>query len=502
MVETETKLRLHEALLPGLRADVRRPAYDRARLQQHTVHIGVGGFHRAHQAVYLDDLLALKDEPRWGECGLGVLPGDAVMLQALKEQDCLYTVVEKSTAAQQVRVIGSICEYLLAPADRQAAIEKLASDQTRLVSLTITEGGYFLDEGTKTFLPEHPDVQYDLRHPEAPTTWLGLVVGALEHRWKRGLAPFTLMSCDNLQGNGDVLREVVLAFTGMLNRPLERWVAEHVAFPNSMVDRITPATTPADRQALAATYGFDDAWPVMTEGFRQWVIEDHFCNGRPRWEKVGGELVTDVAPYELMKMRLLNGSHMAMAYLAALSGYTYVHEVLQDPLFASFVSAFMEEVTPVVPVIPGTSVTAYKGTLLERFANPGIHDQVTRICSEGSAKIPKWLLPSIEELMARGRSIELLSFVIASWMYYLQQTKDALGRPLEVVDARRVELQGLATAAGSDPHSMLAVRSIFGHTLPAADPFVEKVGRALAMLAKQDVASCMRHYLAAEGACA
>ena len=491
----EQALRLSNTNLKALDSGLSKPAYNRAELAQHTVHIGVGAFHRAHQAVYLDDLLALGSEPRWGECGLGVLPGDARMRDALKPQDGLFTVVERSANSQIPRVIGSIAEYLLGPGDEEAAIEKLAAADTRLVSLTVTEGGYFIDEGTRQFIPEHPEIQHDLSHPDRPTTSIGYMAAALDRRRRRGLPPFTLMSCDNLQGNGDVLKEVMLAFAEMKDKALGKWLSEHAAFPNSMVDRITPATTAEDVRSFPTTYGFEDAWPVMTESFKQWVIEDHFCNGRPSWEKVGAEIVTDVAPYELMKMRLLNGSHLAMAYLGALSGYTYVHEVMQDPLFVSFIAAFMEEVTPVVPVIPGTSVVEYKKVLLERFANPGIHDQVTRICSEGSAKMPKWVLPSIVELLEQGRPTELLSLVIASWIHYLKGGADERGRPLEIVDARAGELRAIALRAGIDPRPMLAVTSIFGPLLPASEQFVSKVARALAMLSERDAASCMRQYL-------
>ncbi len=492
-------MRLSETHLQNLRGSIGKPVYDRAKLTQHTVHIGVGGFHRAHQAVYLDDLLAMENEPRWGECGLGVLPGDVRMQDALKPQDCLYTVVEKSARSQTPRIIGSMTDYVLAPADPEAAIEKLAAANTRLVSLTITEGGYFIDEGTRRFTPEHPEIQHDLAYPEQPTTSIGYLAAALDRRRRRGLPPFTLMSCDNLQGNGDVLKEVVLAFTGLKDTALERWVRDNVAFPNSMVDRITPATTPEDLVTFHASYGFEDAWPVMTESFKQWVIEDHFCNGRPGWEKVGAEMVADVAPYELMKMRLLNGSHLAMAYLGALKGYTYVHEVMQDSLFVSFITAFMEEVTPVVPVIPGTSVGEYKKVLLERFANPGIHDQVTRICSEGSAKMPKWVLPSILELLREGRSIELLSLVIASWIYYFKAGTDEQGRVLEIVDARAAELQTIAAGSRVDPRPVLAISSIFGPVLPSSEHFVQKVAKALAVLNERGVTSTIHHYLASEG---
>ncbi len=491
----ESGVKLSNANLSKLQKSIRIPTYDRSLLRQSTVHIGVGGFHRAHQAVYLDNLLHLENEPRWGECGLGVLKSDDRMRDALKSQDCLYTLVEKSADAQAARVIGSIADYIYAPENRERAIETMASADTRIVSLTITEGGYFIDEGTRKFTSDHPDIQHDLEHPEEPITSIGYIAAALDRRRRRGLPPFTLMSCDNLQGNGDVVKSVLLSFAGLKDAALEQWIADRVAFPNSMVDRITPATTPEDRLALQEQYGVEDAWPVMTEPFLQWVIEDHFCNGRPRWEKVGAQLVSDVAPYELMKMRLLNGSHLAMAYLGALTGYTYVHEVMHDPLFISFIREFMEEVTPVVPVIPGTSVGDYKKVLIERFANPAIHDQVTRICSEGSAKMPKWVLPSIVELVEKGCSVHLLSLVIASWIHYLKQGVDEQGKPLEIVDARAAELQAVAKTLETDPRPMLAISSIFGSVLPSNAGFVGNVEQALKTLSRLGAAATMHKYL-------
>ncbi len=492
MSTTASGVKLSTATLSKLHKDVHVPAYDRSHLKQHTVHIGVGGFHRAHQAVYLDDLLAIEDEPRWAECGLGVLKSDDRMRDALKGQDYLYTLVKKSAETQVARIIGSIADYIYAPEDRERAVERMASEETRIVSLTITEGGYFIDEGTRKFTPDHPDIRHDLEHPEEPTTSIGYIAAALDRRRRRGLPPFTLMSCDNLQGNGDVVKSVLLEFASLQNPELERWIAEHVAFPNSMVDRITPATASEDQIALRAEYGIDDAWPVMTEYFIQWVIEDHFSNGRPRWEKVGAQIVTDVAPYEIMKMRLLNGSHLAMAYLGALHGYTYVHEVMQDPLFVSFIEKFMAEVTPVVPKIPGTSVDEYKKVLIERFANPSIRDQVTRICSEGSAKMPKWVFPSIVELLDKQGSIDLLSLVVASWIHYFQQGVDEQGRKLDIIDARAAELSQIAKSGGTDPRPMLAITSIFGQQLPANPAFVSKVERALKMLSTHGAAATIK----------
>ena len=496
MSNSTSAVKLNSINLAKLPRDVAVPAYDRSELIPHTVHIGVGGFHRAHQAVYLDDLLALPGTPRWGECGVGVLPGDDRMRDAMHGQDCLYTLMERSAEGQTARVIGSMTQYLYAPQQREAVLVTLAAPATRIVTLTITEGGYFLDEGTGQFNPGHPALQHDLAHPESASSSLGLLAEALDRRRRRNLPAFTLQSCDNLQGNGHVTRNVLLSFAALRDPALHDWIAANVAFPNSMVDRITPATAPADIDTIAERFGVEDAWPVVTEPFRQWVIEDTFSNGRPEWERIGAEIVQDVAPYELMKMRLLNGSHMAMAYLSALAGYTYVHQVMQDDLFRTFIERFMEEVTPVVPVIPGTSIPAYKKSLVHRFLNPTINDQVTRICSEGSAKMPKWVLPSITDLLAKGRSIDLLSLVIASWFLYFHRGVDELGRPLHIIDARQAELQALARQAGSDPRPFLANTSIFGDRLSTQPAFLQQVEAALSRLIQSGVHDALRMSLA------
>ena len=496
MSGAEDTVRLGQGTVSRMRSEVRVPQYDRAALEPRTVHLGVGGFHRAHQAVYLDDLLTMEGTPRWGECGLGVLKTDDRMRDVLQAQDCLYTVVERSAGEPAARVIGSMTDYVYAPGERERAIEVMAAPATRIVSLTITEGGYFLDEGTGEFLADHPEIQHDVQHPEAAKSSFGLMAEALDRRRARGLPAFTVMSCDNLQGNGHVVERVLLGYAGLRTPELRDWIAAHAKFPNSMVDRITPQTTPADVAFVAQRFGIDDAWPVVTEPFRQWVIEDNFANGRPEWERVGGEIVADVAPYELMKMRLLNGSHLAMAYLGALKGYTYVHKVMADELFTAFIAAFMEEVTPVVPIIPGTSVTEYKATLIERFKNPTINDQVTRICSEGSAKLPKWLLPSIAELTVQRLPTRLLSLVVASWIFYLGQGVDERGQSLEIVEARAGELRAIASAAGLDPRPLLAVRSIFGERLPADAEFVRSVETWMRQLASDGVETTMRRALA------
>ena len=495
MLRSRSQSQLSNESLSRLTDLVKRPSYDRAGLRARTVHMGVGGFHRAHQAVYLENVLECGALTDWGECGMGVLPHDAAMRDALQSQDYLYTVVERSAETQKPRVIGAMIDFSLAPENPKAAVERLAREETHLVSLTITEGGYFLHEGTGEFAVDHPDIQHDIQTPDAPRTSLGYLAAALKLRRDRGIAPFTVMSCDNLQGNGHVIRKVLLGLAELQNASLGRWIADNVAFPNSMVDRITPATTPTDREDLLRNFGIHDAWPVVTEPFLQWVIEDTFCNARPPWEEVGAEIVTDVLPYELMKIRLLNASHMAMAYLGALAGHTYAHEVMQDLDFNRFIHAFMDEVTPVVPLIPGTSIPEYKRTLIERFANPTIYDRVARLCSEGSAKMPKWVLPSIVELAEKRRSGKLLSLVIAAWIKYLQSPADERGRPIEVVDARAQELQSAVRLIGDDPRPFVTMKSLFGPAYFAEPSFANDVAAALQSLTRFGATETIRQYI-------
>lgn len=494
---TGTPTRLSDATLFVLDRDVTRPAYDRKALHPHTVHIGVGAFHRAHQAVYLDSLLSSGALSGWGECGMGVLANDRAMRDSLRGQDYLYTLLVRSAQNQAARVIGSIVDFSFAPEDREAAIERLADAETRLVSLTITEGGYFLHEGTGEFAHDDPLIQHDVHEPDSPVTSLGFLTAALRRRRDRGIAPFTVMSCDNLQGNGHVMRKVLLGLAELQETGLLRWIGDNVAFPNSMVDRITPATTAADREQLRASFGIDDAWPVVTEPFLQWVIEDSFCNQRPPWQEAGAEIVTDVLPYELMKIRLLNASHMAMAYLGALAGHTFAHEVMQDPYFEAFIKAFMEEVTPVVPIILGTNLLHYKRSLIERFSNPTINDRVARLCSEGSAKMPKWVLPSIVELAEKRSSTKLLSLVIAAWIKYLQSPLDERGSAIEVVDARAGELKRATKSIGDDPRPFLAVKSLFGPAYFAEPAFANEVEAALKSLGSFGARESIRRYTAA-----
>jgi mannitol 2-dehydrogenase len=439
------------------------PAYQRDLVTPGVVHIGVGHFHRAHQAMYYDRLMNEGGGLGWGICGVGVMPADERMRRALDAQDGLYTLVIASSDGRYTpRVIGSIVQYLFAPDDPEAVIEKMAADQTRIVSLTITEGGYNISDATGEFDETNPDVLGDLRPHAVPRTTFGLITEALRRRRQRGLAPFTILSCDNLQGNGDLCRRVFTTFASLRDSQLGQWVDREVSFPNSMVDRITPATTDTDRAEIRQRFGIDDQWPVICEPFAQWVIEDAFPAGRPLYERAGAQLVRNVAPYELMKLRLLNGSHQAICYFAYLCGYRLVHHAAQDPLLRALLLGYMdEEAIPTLDSVPGVDLQGYKYTLIERFCNPHIRDTIARLCAQSSDRIPKWLLPVIREQLASGGEIKRSAAVVASWARYAEGV-DEQGQPIEVVDRMAGKLTQLARRQHEQWDAFISNRELFG----------------------------------------
>ncbi|HEX8969813.1 MAG TPA: mannitol dehydrogenase family protein [Chloroflexota bacterium] len=455
-------LPLNDANLPALAGRVRVPTYRRGDLRPSIVHLGVGGFHRAHQALFLDELAERRITTDWGERGVGLLPADRRMAEALIPQDCLYTVVARSAQGDAARVVGSLTAYAFAPADPEAVLGMLVDPATRIVSLTVTEGGYLVDDKTGVFDADNAAVRADVPRSQAPETVFGYVCSALARRRAVGIAPFSVMSCDNLQGNGKVARTAFVSFARLRDASLAAWMEAHVAFPNAMVDRITPQTTDADRAMVTETFGIRDAWPVVTESFKQWVIEDRFCNGRPPLEEVGVQIVPDVHPYETMKLRLLNASHQAMAYLGYLSGYRYADEVMGDPIFEALLRRFMDdEVTDLLPPVPGIDLVEYKRTLLERFANPKIKDTLARLATDGSDRMPKFVLPSLSEALAQARPHRLLTLVVAGFVRYLRGV-DEQGASITLNDGRADELQRLAQASPTDPRPILSVRRVFG----------------------------------------
>jgi mannitol 2-dehydrogenase len=454
---------LNERSLPSLPAEVSVPSYDRSQLTTGIVHLGVGGFHRSHQAMYVDRLLEQGKARDWAICGVGVLPSDRRMAEVMAAQDGLYTLVVKhADGTRDARVIGSITEYLLAPDNPEAVVEKMAAESTRIVSLTITEGGYNIDPVTGQFDAADPDVVHDLQPGVPPTTSFGLVTEALVRRRDRGLAPFTVVSCDNIEHNGDVARGSFAAFAALRDRDLGAWVEREVSFPNSMVDRITPATTDEDRAEVAERFGIEDGWPVVCEPFTQWVLEDRFSLGRPPLEDAGVQLVDDVEPYELMKLRLLNAGHQALAYLGYLAGYRLVHDAAQDPLFQRFLLGYMEEeATPTLRPVPGVDLDDYRRNLIERFSNAAIRDTLARLAFDGSERLPKWLLPVVRENLATGGEVRRSAAVVAGWARYSEGV-DEQGQPIDIADRRRDSLMERARRQREDPLAFLADRELFG----------------------------------------
>jgi mannitol 2-dehydrogenase len=458
--------------------EIPTPAYDRSKLRTGIVHFGVGGFHRAHQAMYLDTLMNEGSDDNgdaekaasalhWAICGVGVLPHDRRMHEVMQAQDCLYTLVVKhADGTLEPRVIGSIAEYLFAPDDPQAVVAKMADPATRIVSLTVTEGGYHVHSVTGEFDDRDEAIQHDLqigKDPDAaPRTTFGFITAALRRRREAGTPAFTVMSCDNIQGNGDVAHKMVSAFARLQDPDLAEWIEREVPFPNSMVDRITPVTADDDRAVLAERFGVEDAWPVVCEPYTQWVLEDHFVDGRPAVDEVGVQVVPDVMPYELMKLRLLNAGHQALCYLGYLSDYRYAHEAAGDELFAEFLLAYMNrEATPTLQPVPGVDLEAYKPNLIERFANPEVRDTLARLCAESSDRIPKWLLPVVRQNLADGGEIDRAALVVAAWARYAEGV-DEQGEPITVVDRLSERLVATAQRQKDEPLAFISDREVFG----------------------------------------
>lgn len=439
------------------------PIYDRSALRAGIVHFGVGNFHRSHQAMYLDRLMNAGSAMDWAICGVGVLPSDRQMRDVLRAQDGLYTLVLKHPdGREEPRVIGSIVEYLYAPDDADAVIARLVDPAIRIVSLTVTEGGYAVNDATGVFDASMPAIAADLEPGATPATVFGLVTAGLARRRTLGIPPFTIMSCDNMQGNGHIAQVAFTSFARLKDPELGEWIAANVSFPNAMVDRITPVTTDADRAEVASRYGIEDGWPVLSESFVQWVLEDRFPLGRPPYEQAGVQLVDDVEPYELMKLRLLNASHQAMAYPGILAGYTYVHEVCQQSLYTDFLMDYMvEEASPTLLPVPGIDLDAYRRELIVRFASPAVRDTLLRLAFDASERIPKFLLPVVRDRLAAGGDISRSALVIAAWAAYLEGTTE-VGNPIEIADQRRELIQAAVRREADEPLAFVGLREVFG----------------------------------------
>jgi mannitol-1-phosphate/altronate dehydrogenase len=466
------------------------PTYDRTCLAPGIVHIGVGGFHRAHQGVFLDELAQQQVSFDWGVIGVGLRSGKG--RQELLSQDCLYTVLQRAPDHDTARVVGVLRDYLYGPEDRAAVLAALASPRTRIVSLTVTGNGYGVAPAGRLDLDD-PGVARDLARPTQPVSVLGYLVESLRRRRDAGAAPFTVLSCDNIPHNGATARNALVSFAGHRDEGLADWIEANVAFPASVVDRITPETTTDHRRLLVEEFGVRDRSPVVSEDYLQWVIEDEFCNGRPPLEQVGAQLVTDVTPYELNKKRLLNGSHCALGYLGYLCGYERIDEAIADPLLARYAEALMdEEIGPLLPRMLGLDLAGYKRTLLTRFANPRIGDRLQRLCGRGSTKMPAYLLPSLTKAMERGLPHDKLTLAVAAWIRYLRGV-DFDGNRIAVEDDLKATLQPLARSA--NVRSLLQVRSVFG-ALGEDEAFVGRLEETLRGLDRRGPAAAIEACLA------
>ncbi|MHC1547303.1 mannitol dehydrogenase family protein [Phyllobacterium sp. K27] len=474
--------------LSDLSKDVARPGYDRSQTKIGIVHLGIGAFHRAHQAVYTDSVLASGDDS-WGILGVSLRSGDT--RDALAPQDGLYTVATRSGDGDSFRVIGSIKDLIVAPENPSAVLDAMIAATVRIVSLTVTEKGYCYSPASAALDETHPDIVHDLANPAAPKSAIGFIVEAISRRRANGTEPFTLLSCDNLPANGETLRRVVTRFAELRDSDLANYISENVAFPSTMVDRIVPATTEADRALTVQATGLIDAWPIMTEPFTQWVIEDHFPAGRPAWEKFGVTFVKNVDAFELMKLRLLNGSHSTLAYLGYLAGRETVSDVMKAPGFSELVEAMMdEEISPTLPPLPGFDLAAYKVQLRERFRNPALRHRTWQIAMDGSQKLPQRLLNTIRKCIETGLPFDRLALGVAAWMRYVTGM-DEKGNEIDVRDPLATELKKRAANKNNADEllsSLMGMEQIFGRDLPQNRTFVKTVKVQLGKLMQQGAA--------------
>lgn len=491
-----SSVRLGSANLDRLAPRIRRPAYDRSRITAGTVHLGLGAFHRAHQAVVIDDCLT-TGATSWGIIGASLRSPDT--RDALAPQDHLYTVAVRAAEGTEHRVIGALLDSVVARENPAALVERMADPAIRIVSLTVTEKGYCHTPQTGDLDERHPDIVHDLNNLDAPRSAPGFIVAALARRRAQGLPPFTVLCCDNLAANGYTVQRIVTQFAALHSDEIAKWIADNAAFPSTMVDRIVPETTDADREAVSTALGMRDAWPVMTEPFTQWVVEDRFTAGRPDLAAAGVELVADVKPFELMKLRLLNASHSALAYLGYLAGYETIADAMLDPHFARLAAQVMEEAAVTLTVPDGTDLAAYRASLLRRFANPALHHRTWQIAMDGSQKLPQRLLGAMQDRLHKGLPIATHALAVAGWMRYVSAI-DEQGRAIDVRDPLAVEFSALAREAGPVAArlapALLGVEKVFGPL--GADPRLrEAVTAALGRLYKDGARRAVEMHVSA-----
>jgi len=488
-------IKLNSTNLTLLPSEVEVPAYNRSGIKTGIIHFGPGAFHRSHQAFYTHQVLQQNGSKDWGICDVGLLDSDKKIIDTLKEQDGLYTLITaEQDGSLKAMIIGSILEYLQAPDDRDAIIGKIADPDIRLITLTITEGGYNFDSNNGEFRITDSSIQYDLSHPDDPGTVYGYLTRGLKLRKDKGIQGLTIQSCDNIQKNGDLLKKMLLAYIREGEPSLEDWIREQVTFPNSMVDRITPQTRQTDIERLRSVYGIDDKWPVICEPYIQWISENNYACGRPEWESAGVKFVNDVAPYEKMKIRLLNAGHSLLGFIGALHGYIYIHETVHNQLYAELLRKFMDtEVTPVLDEVPGIDLDKYKDSLIERFGNQNIKDQVARICLQSSAKIPKFLIPTIRDQLSAGGPVMISALITAAWCRYVEGI-DESGMRYDIEDDMKGILMEKAFLSRRDNLAFLKTESIFGDLI-SSEPFTEAYAFSLISIYSKGIDETVKNIL-------
>ncbi len=485
-------LKLDNQTLSALPADIIRPEYDRTKLTPGIVHIGLGNFHRAHQSWYLHRLMQMGLAQDWAIIGAGVRPYDETQRQKMAAQDYLTTLIELDPSGTSAEVVGSMIDYIEVKEGNHPLIERMAAADIRIVALTVTEGGYYIDPASKGFDAAHPDIIYDAANPATPRTVFGAIIAALKLRRERGIAPFTGLCCDNLQGNGAILRQTVISLARLSDPELADWINKHCSFPNSMVDCIVPATGP-NEIAMAREFGIDDAVPVTHESFRQWVLEDDFCAGRPDWDKVGATFTDAVHDYEAMKIRILNAGHQVLANAGELLGLETIADCMAHPLLAEFFSKVEHrEIAPHVKPVPDMEPDVYIDLIATRFANPAILDTTRRVAFDGSSRHTGFVLPILRDGLESGDSVEGLSLVEALWARMCAGTRED-GSKIEANDPFWDTLEATALRAKTEPLVWLEMRQTYGDLLEQPR-FADAFNEWLLLIWDQGVEAALRKY--------
>ena len=463
-----------------LKDSIKQSSYKRDTLKSRIVHLGFGAFHRAHQALITDETLA-KSDSDWGICEINLFGGEQ-LIKDLREQEHMYTVVEKGAEGSVAKIIRSVRESIHPELDgKEAALEKMAESQVAIVSMTITEKGYCIEPGSGKLDVENTLIAADLKNPQQPVSAIGYIVEALRIRRDRGITAFSVMSCDNIPENGHVARSAVLDFAKALDTELAQWIEENVTFPSTMVDRIVPALTPETQVEINEVLGVEDTCGIACEPFRQWVVEDNFVAGRPEWELAGAELVADVIPYEEMKLRMLNGSHSFLAYLGYLGGYDHISDTMTDDNYRHAAHNMMlQDQLPTLNMPAGVDAKHYAGMLIERFINPSIKHRTWQIAMDGSQKLPQRMLDSIRFHLEKGTEFHHLALGVAGWMRYVSGVNEQ-GEAIDVRDPMAEKLRAICDEHGLNVTvvpALLAVDAIFAPELAANERFVEAVTAA------------------------